>query len=58
MFDNHSRWETEFTMGDWVLMDGSNLSIPGICKFRLWFVGLFVITAGIGDVAYCLDLEG
>ena len=34
MFANHCRWEKEFAVGDQVLLDASNLSIPGICKFR------------------------
>ena len=45
-------------MGDWVLLDASNLSIPGICKLRQWFVGPFLVTARIGEVAYRLDLKG
>ena len=34
MFANHHRYEEEFAVGDWVLLDASNLSIPGVCKFR------------------------
>ena len=34
MFANCRRWEEEFAVGDWVLFDASNLSIPGVCKFR------------------------
>ena len=34
MFANHCRWEEEFAVGDWVLLDASNLSIPGMYKFR------------------------
>ena len=33
MFANHGRQE-EFALGDWVLLDASNLSIPGIHKLR------------------------
>ena len=33
MFAYHYRWEKEFAVGDQVLLDASNLSIPGICKF-------------------------
>ena len=45
-------------MGDRVLLDASNLNIPGVYKFRYWFVGLFLVTARIGEVAYHLDLKG
>ena len=45
-------------MGDWVLLDASNLRIPGIRKFGWWFVGPFLVTARISDVAYHLDLKG
>ena len=34
MFANHHRWAEEFAVGDWVLLDASNLSIPGIHKFK------------------------
>ena len=34
MFANHYRCEEKFAVGDRVLSDASNLSIPGICKFR------------------------
>ena len=34
MFANHFRHEKEFDVGDQVLLDASNLSIPGIHKFR------------------------
>ena len=43
-------------MGDRVLLDASSLYIPGVHKFRQQFVGPFLITARIGEVAYCLDL--
>ena len=58
MFANHHRREEEVALGDRVFLDASNLSIPGICKFKQWFVGLFVVSARIGEVAYCLDLKG
>ena len=58
MVANHHRHEEEFAMGDWVLLDASNLSIPRIHKFREWFVGLFIITAHINEVAYHPDLKG
>ena len=58
IFANHCRCEEEFAVGDWVLLDASNLSIPGIHKFRLWFVGPFVATACVGKLAYYLDLKG
>ena len=45
-------------MGDRVLLDASNLSIPGVCKLRYRFVGPFLVTARIGEVAYRLDLKG
>ena len=56
MFANRLRCEEEFAVGDQVLLDASKLGIPGICKFRQQFVGLFV--ALIGEVAYHLDLKG
>ena len=34
MFANYRRWEEEFSIGDRVLLDAFNLSIPGIHKFR------------------------
>ena len=34
MFANHSRHEEGFAVGDRVLLDASNLSIPGFHKFR------------------------
>ena len=34
IFDNCYRWEEEFVMGDWVLLDASNLGIPGTHKLR------------------------
>ena len=34
MFANHRRHEEEFAVGDWVLLDASNLSIPGVHKLR------------------------
>ena len=58
IFANYHRWEEEFAVGDQVLLDAYSLSIPGICKFRQQFVGLFVVTAHIGKVAYYLDLKG
>ena len=58
MFANHCRQEEEFAVGDQVLLDASNLSIPGIHKFRQQFVGPFVVTACIVEVAYHLDLKG
>ena len=45
-------------MGHQVLLDTSNLVVPGFYDFRQYFVGLFVVTACIGDVAYRLDLVG
>ena len=45
-------------MGDRVLLDAFNLSIPGVCKFRQQFVSPFLVTAHIGKVAYHLDLKG
>ena len=58
MFANHHRHEEEFAVGDRVLLDASNLSIPGVCKLRYRFMGLFLVTARIGEVAYHLDLKG
>ena len=58
MFANYYRWEEEFAVDDWALLDASKLSIPGICKFRQQFIGPFVITACFGEVAYHLDLKG
>ena len=34
MFANCHRYEEEFAVGDRVLLDASNLSIPGVHKFR------------------------
>ena len=34
MFANCHRHEEEFSVGDQVLLDASNLSIPGVCKLR------------------------
>ena len=34
IFANHCRHEEEFAVGDRVLLDASNLSIPGVCKLR------------------------
>ena len=34
MFANHCRCEEEFAVGDRVLLDASNLSIPGVHKLR------------------------
>ena len=34
MFANHCRHEEEFSVGDRVLLDASNLSIPGVHKLR------------------------
>ena len=45
-------------MGDWVLLDASKLSIPGVCKFSQWFIGRFLVKTRIGEVAYHLDLKG
>ena len=45
-------------MGDQVLLDASNHSIPGVHKLKKWFIGLFVIAGRIGEVAYHLDLKG
>ena len=58
MFANCCRWEEEFAVVDWVLLDASNLSIPRICKFKWNFVSPFVVKARIGKVAYRLDLKG
>ena len=58
MLANYHRYEENFSVGDRVLLDASNLSIPGIHKFRQWLMGLFVFTTGIGEVAYHLDLKG
>ena len=58
VFANHHRYEEDFAVGDRVFLDPSNLSIPGIGKFRQRFVGPFVVTACIGEVAYHLDLKG
>ena len=58
MFVDCYRCEEEFAVGDWVLLDASNLSIPGVYKLRYWFMGLFIVTAHIGEVAYHLDLKG
>ena len=57
MFSNYYRWQEEFSVGDWVLLDASNLGIPGIHKFKQWFVGPFIVIACIGEVAYHLDLK-
>ena len=32
MFANCCRYEEEFAVGDWVLLDAFNLSIPGVHK--------------------------
>ena len=40
------------------MLDVSNLSIPGIRKLGWWFVGPFVVTTRISEVAYHLDLKG
>ena len=58
MLVNHSRYEDKFAVGDWVLLDASNLSIPGAHKFRYQFVGPFLVAAHIGKVTYHLDLKG
>ena len=58
MFANNRRYQEEFAVGDRVLLDASNLSIPGAHKLRQRFVGLFLVTARIGEVAYRLDLKG
>ena len=34
LFSYHHRCKGEFAVGDRVLLDASNLSIPGICKLR------------------------
>ena len=34
IFANYHRYEDEFAVGDQVLLDASNLSLPGICRFR------------------------
>ena len=34
MFANHCRCKEEFAVGDWVWLDASNLSIPGVRKLR------------------------
>ena len=34
MFANYHRHKEEFTVGDRVLLDASNLSIPRVRKFR------------------------
>ena len=39
MFANHYRHKEEFAMGDQVLLDASNLSIPGVHKLRQRFYG-------------------
>ena len=44
-------------MGEHILLDASNLSIPGIHKFRWCFVGPFLVTARIGEVSYHLNLK-
>ena len=54
MSANCYRHEEEFAVGDWVLLDAFNLSIPGIHKFKQRFIGPFVITTHIGEVAYHL----
>ena len=58
VFANYYRHEEEFAVGDQVLLDASNLSIPGVHIFRQQFVGQFLVTARIGKVAYYLDLKG
>ena len=58
MFVNCCRREEGFAIGDWVLLNAYNLSIPGVCKLKQWFVGPFLITARIGEVTYHLDLKG
>ena len=34
MLANHCRCEKDFSVGGWVLLDASNLKIPGVYNFR------------------------
>ena len=58
MFANHCRYKEDVAVGNRVLLDAFKLSIPGVHKFKKWFVGPFLVIACIGEVAYHLDLKG
>ena len=46
-----------FAVGDKVLLSTRNLNVTGSHKFKVKFVGPFVVQQRIGEVAYRLDLS-
>ena len=56
-FDRHRRHQ-EHQVGDWVLLNTSNLHLATVRKLRQWFVGPFKVLQRMGKTAYKLDLQG
>ena len=56
-FDCHHRHQ-EHQVGDWVLLNTSNLHLATVRKLRQWCVGPFKVLQRVGKTAYKLDLQG
>ena len=56
-FDRHHRHQ-EHRVGDWVLLNTSNLHLATVRKLHQWFVGPFKVLQRVGKTAYKLDLQG
>ena len=55
-FNRHHRHQ-EHQVGDWVLLNTSNVHIETVRKLRQRFVGPFKVLQCVGKTAYKLDLQ-